>query len=269
MPYTYSGERAEEVNAVLRALEQAFGGAFGEALAGLYLHGSMAMGSFRPWSSDVDLLAVVLGPLPREVKLDLIRRVMVIAEGGEAFRKIELSVLTADEAARARHPIGYILHYSNTWHERFRQGSAELVIEGGGDEDLAAHVSVLHARGKVLCGPPIAEVFGAVPRRDYLSAVLYDIGGAREAIAGEPMYTTLNLCRTLCYLRHGFIGSKREGGEWALGEPEFAAHRPVIAAALTEYATAESQRYDPAALQALAADFIARIAPLLPEGLAL
>ncbi len=273
MAYQYNGPQAEEVNGVLRALESAFQGAFGPNLVGLYLHGSMAMGSFNPWSSDIDLLAVTGVEPTRQEKLDLAGRVMAIA-GDDCHHKIELSVLTAVQAREAHHPIGFVQHYSTTWHERYRLGQAELVLAGGDDEDLAAHVTVLHARGQVLLGAPIAETFGVVPREDYLRAVLYDIGSAREAIhepsdavSIQPAFTILNLCRTLRYLREGFVGSKREGGEWALKQEDLAAHRPVVSAALAQYIDETPCACDAAALTAFADALLTAIGEALPAGL--
>lgn len=244
MGFVYGGPEEGAVNSAISALTDAFRKNIGENLKGFYLHGSLAMGCFRPWSSDIDLLAVVFAPMDRKTKLALVRDIMGIAEGGREFIKIEFSVVTAEEAARARHPIGYILHYSDGWHQAYKENRADLVIEGGGDEDLAAHFKVVRERGVVLDGAPIMETFGEVSREDYLKSVWYDVAGAENEAEGKPVYTVLNLCRTLLYLRAGRVGSKLEGGRWALVQPELAAWKPIVAMATDEYASGRKGTYD-------------------------
>jgi predicted nucleotidyltransferase len=257
--YLYTGQNADEVNSVLAESVNAFKQIVGNNLKGLYLHGSMAMGCFRPWSSDIDLLAVVFEPMEKAVKLALVEEVMGIAEGGNTFRSLEFSVVTEDEAARAAHPINYILHYSNSWHQAYREGRAELVVTGGADEDLAAHFMVTRQRGLVLHGAPIHETFGEVTTNDYLKAVWYDIASAAEQVADKPVYTVLNLCRTLMYLETGHIGSKREGGQWAVLQPELVQWKTVVADAVQEYETAEAGRYNSDDLAGFVCFMMARI----------
>ncbi len=261
MDFCYHGEREDEVNDCLRMAAQAFARHLGPSLVGLYLHGSLAMGSFRPWSSDIDLLAVVEA-LPAEVvKLALVQDIMALADGGETFRSFEFSVVTAQAAAAPHHPIPYVLHYSSGWHQAYKEDRAQLVLRGGEDADLAAHFTVTQARGAALLGAPIAQVFGPVPREDYLRAIWYDIASAAEGIHATPMYTTLNLCRTLCYCRTGFVGSKAEGGQWALAEQSLFGHREVIAAALKEYAGAPMHPYKPEELAAFSHDLLDMLEP--------
>ena len=50
--------------------------AFAENLVGIYLHGSLAMESFNPVSSDVDLLVVVRDRLSRDEKIALGERLL-------------------------------------------------------------------------------------------------------------------------------------------------------------------------------------------------
>ena len=86
----------------------------------------------------------------------------------------------------------------------------------GTDKDLAAHFTVIAQYGKTLYGEPVSDVFGAVPREDYIDSVMQDISGAEEDIREEPVYVTLNLCRTLAFLESGAVMSKKDGGEWAI-----------------------------------------------------
>lgn len=244
MPFDYTGDKAVEVNEVMAQLESSFAVRIGCNLKGLYLHGSLAMGCFRPWSSDIDLLAVVHETIHRAEKFALVDDIMAIAEGGCEFRSIEFSIVTANEAVRAAHPIQYILHYSNHWHQAYKHGMAELVIAGGPDEDLAAHFMVIKHRGIVLLGVPIPDTFGPVACEDYLKAVWYDISNSQQEAGRKPAYTLLNLCRTWMYLETGRVGSKLEGGRWAVCRQEMSSFEPSIQAAVEEYTTGRPGIYD-------------------------
>jgi predicted nucleotidyltransferase len=59
---------------------QIFVEGFGENLVGIYLHGSLAMESFNPVSSDVDLLVVVRDRLSWEEKSGLGQRLLQLSE---------------------------------------------------------------------------------------------------------------------------------------------------------------------------------------------
>lgn len=261
MEYCYTGEQELEVNLCLIAASEAFPRHLGDHLIGLYLHGSMAMGSFHPWSSDIDLLAVVDHPPHQQAKLALAEDIMAVAQGGEPMRKIEFSIVTAQAAAHPRHPIAYVQHYSPAWHDAYREGRAQTVLQGGEDVDLAAHFTVTNRRGVVLLGAPIAQVFGAVSRQDYLQAVWCDIASAREDILQYPVYVILNLCRTLRFAQEDFVGSKAEGATWALYQPELALWHGLIAAAAQEYAGAPAHPYDQEQLSAFAGALLGLLKP--------
>lgn len=261
MEYCYQGEQEQAVNVCLSAAAEAFCRRLGDNLIGLYLHGSMAMGSFHPWSSDIDLLAVVAAPPREEDKLALAYDIMAVAESGEPLRKIEFSIVTAGAAAHPKHPIHYVQHYSPSWHDAYRESRAQLVLQGGEDADLAAHFTVTLRRGIVLLGAPIDQTFGQVPRQDYLRAVWYDIAPARDDVHTCPVYVILNLCRTLRFLREDFVGSKAEGAAWALGQPELACWYPMIDAAAQEYAGAPAHPYDQEQLSAFAEHMMEQLEP--------
>lgn len=258
MDFRYTGNCGAEVNEALAGAMETFQRNIGPNLKGLYLHGSMAMGCFRPWSSDIDLLAVVYESMDRDSKLRLVNDIMAIAESGSEFISFEFSIVTAGEAARAAHPLDYILHYSNGWHQRYKDGKADYVVTGGADEDLTAHFMVTRQRGFALCGAPIVDTFGVVSREDYLKAVWYDIVNSEAEAPNKPMYTVLNLCRTLMYLETGRVGSKLEGGQWAAGLPELAKWKPVIDTAISEYSAGITVQYDAEALLAFVRHMMAR-----------
>ena len=113
----------------------------------------------------------------------------------------------------------------------------------GTDADLAAHFTIIKKRGKCLYGTPIDEVFGTVPKADYIDSIWNDIAEAEDEIADNPMYLILNLARVLAYLQDSLVLSKKEGGEWALRSIPGMYH-DLIKTALSEYAGATDISYD-------------------------
>jgi streptomycin 3"-adenylyltransferase len=233
-------------------------------LIGIYLHGSLALGSFNPDASDIDLLVVTQHSMSLATK----RRIAeLLLQRSQQPRPIEISFLGQADLRPWRHPAPFDLHYSEMWRAGYER---DLAGEGWRtwndtqryDPDLAAHVTIVSHRGIGLAGAPIADVFPAVPRRDYLASAIEDVLGALGTIADEPAYAILNACRTQAYLHDGAIRSKAEGGEWALRElpPE---HRPPVAMALALYSGERPvMSVDPALLEDFAEYMRAALARL-------
>ena len=205
-------------------------------LAGIYLHGSLAMGCFSPARSDADILVVTARAMPIETKWRVMRVLLMLSL---APSPIEVSFLREDDLRPWRHPAPYDFHFGEDHRERYLRELADRSWtrwnEGERlDEDLAGHVTVTRARGVVLWGAPIEDVFPEVPREDYLASILADAEWASERPDLAVEYRTLNLCRTLGYLTDGRIRSKDEGGEWALGALP-AEYHGSVAAALEAY----------------------------------
>jgi len=208
----------------------------GDSLVGIYLHGSLAMGCFNPKSSDLDLLVVCQTAIPLPIKAQLGRLLLCLS--GQPT-PIEIHFLALSGLHPWRYPPPFDLHYSEPWRARFEhdlssKGWQEWDDQVHLDPDLGAHIMVVRARGVVLCGAPILQTFSVVPKADYLAAVKYDLDDALEQISDNPVYHTLNLCRSLAYLATGQVMSKAEGGSWALGRLPVELH-PTIHTALDLY----------------------------------
>ena len=231
----------------------------GAKLAGIYLHGSAAMGCFQPEKSDLDLVTVTHEALTEAEKRAYMDMVVQLDAEGPA-KGIEMSVVTKDVCDPFVYPTPFLLHYSRMHADWYRKDPEDYVRRmNGADPDLAAHFTVIRNRGVCLRGLPVSEVFGEVPEEDYLDAILGDVSGAREKIAANPMYLILNLTRVLGYLKERKILSKREGGLWGLERlPE--RYRPLIRSALEEYAQGVGSVVDPALSREYAAFMLERIA---------
>ena len=212
-------------------------------LVGVYLHGSAVMGCFNPEKSDIDLIIVVDQPLSDAVKKAYMDMVVKYSALGPA-KGIEMSIVLKKVCKPFIYPTPFELHFSEghlAWYKEDPEGYIRKMQ--GTDKDLAAHFTVIRSRGQCLYGKPVGEVFGAVPERDYMDSLWYDVSDAERDIADHPMYMILNLSRVLAFARERAVLSKREGGEWGLRNlPE--EYKPLIRCALREYASGEDIRYD-------------------------
>ena len=229
---TYKG--MESYDEVIDQFTQKSMEILGENLVGVYLHGSAVMGCFQPKKSDLDLIVVVKDAVPDISKKAFMEMVTKLnAKGPE--KGIEMSIVRREVCDPFLYPTPFELHFSIgclNWYLEDPEGFIQKM--NGTDKDLAAHFTVIRARGKCLYGAPIEEVFGQVPREAYVDSIWYDVEGALEEIAENTMYLTLNLARVLAYLREDQVLSKQEGGEWGLRNlPE--KHHELLQEALKEY----------------------------------
>ena len=234
-------------------------------LVGVYLHGSAVMGCFNPEKSDVDLIVVVNRPMPDPVKRAFLEMVVDLNAQGPA-KGIEMSVVLREVCEPFVYPTPYELHFSAGHLAAYSEDPEGYIRRmQGDDKDLAAHFTIIRARGRCLYGAPIEDVFDQVPRRDYLDALWYDVENASEEIVSYPMYLSLNLARVLAYGSEGLILSKKEGGAWALDRlpPEY---RPLIRDALREYTEGATVVYDEALARRYAAYVVGKIRPYIGTG---
>lgn len=231
-----------QTRAVLECAVSAAREIFGDNLVGVYLHGSLVLGGYNPARSDVDILIVVRHALAQAEKERWIRAVQgvdALCPGGG----VEMSVVLERHCRSFVHPMPYELHFSAAHRQRALDNLPGYCAQmRGTDADLAAHCTVLRAAGIALCGAPIAEVFGAVPRADYLDSIRHDLAGAETEMGENPVYVVLNLCRTLAFVREGIVCSKQAGGLWAR-ERVPADFVPLIDAALASYTAPTPQPF--------------------------
>lgn len=231
---------------ILEQIKNEYKNILQDKLTGNYLHGSLAMGCFQPNISDIDFLVVVNDILTDKEKRRLIQSLIDLDDAKPA-KGFEMSVLLLKDTKHFTYPTPFILHYSDSHKDKFIQEGQ--LCENGKDPDLAAHITVLKNRGKVIWGQGIDTVFGDVSRDDYLNALVYDIDDAKAIMNENPVYFILNISRTLCYLREGKILSKVEGGQWGLNNLPVKFHG-MIQKALKVYKNGkQNKQFDPMVLQ--------------------
>ena len=253
-----------QVNELVAGLRAALDG----GLAGVYLHGSLAMGSFTLERSDLDLLAVTGEPLTEAERREL---AVLLLRGSNAPRPVEISVLSRSDLHPWRYPPPYQFHYSEDWRERM---AAALAADDPTtwatpptpptDVDLAAHITVTRARGICLYGAAIAGVFPPVPAADYRAAIVEDFAWAYARRDADPVYFVLNTCRVLAALQDGQIRSKVEGAEWARAALPTEYQRLIGAALAGQLGWRGRAAGDPAVLDRFATDAAAALGIPLP-----
>lgn len=185
-------------------------------LVGIYLHGSAAMGCFNPQKSDLDLIFVVEEDIPDAGKIEFMKIMIELNEEAPA-KGIEFSIVKREFCKPFVYPTPFELHFSAIHLNWFRKNPEDYVQKmKGTDKDLAAHFTIINKCGIVLFGKDIDEVFGTVPKNDYVDSIWFDIENACEDMVENTMYLTLNLCRVLAYLQEDIVLSKKAGGEWGL-----------------------------------------------------
>ncbi len=209
---------------------------FREALTGIYLHGSMAMGCFHPLKSDIDLILVIREQITDRQKLQFMNHIVELNAAAPS-KGIEFSIVKEKDCQEFRYPTPFELHFSNAHLQWFLDNPADYIQNMNGvDKDLAAHFTIIKNYGIVLYGAEINDVFADVPRNAYIDSIWSDIENAKEEIVKNPVYVILNLCRVAAFLKNDLIVSKKQGGEWALQNLP-AQYHPLVSLALQSYAS--------------------------------
>lgn len=140
-----------------------------------------------PEKSDIDLIVVTEKQITRE-GAELL--VAFLLNKSETPYPIELSVLNLNQLKQWQHPSLYDYHYSEAWRESFLNGKVTYSqCNEQKDADLAAHLTIINHKGRVLYGNPISEVFPDIPKKDYLDSIMNDYKECLENVLVAPVCT--------------------------------------------------------------------------------
>ena len=176
------------------------------------------MGDYLPGRSDLDLAAVVHGPLSAELREGVLAGMRHESLPCPA-RLLELVVYRLDTTRSGSTASGFELNLNTG------RGTPLLVQSHGTAGDVGFHWfaidrSVLSQAGVALDGPPAAEVFAPVTPRELMPALLESIRWHRER-GPEGSDAVLNACRSLRFAIDERWSAKPAAGRWAV-EHDFA-----------------------------------------------
>ncbi len=225
---------------VLAALREVLG----KHLIGVYLHGSAVLGGLRA-HSDIDLLAVSSRRMTRHEKERTAGYLLAVSGSDPAAappRPIELTIVVGSEIRPWRYPPTMDFQYGEWWRERFERGEVGP-WPSRINPDLALLLTMTLLGNAPIAGPPPAGVFDAVPRVDFLDALVADIAGLLEDIDGDTGNVVLTLARIWTGVVTGAVRSKDAAAGWALPRlaPEY---RAVLARARDIYLGTQDERWD-------------------------
>ncbi|MDQ6929719.1 MAG: DUF4111 domain-containing protein [Candidatus Eremiobacteraeota bacterium] len=215
-----------------------------DRLAGLYLHGSLATGSFFRHASDIDVLILVDGPLPAATLGALDRKLHELDRSRPSKGVLEVSVVQAAHARRYEHPI-----------------QVELQLNSS---PAAVPAQLLHVRQRSLrvTGDEPAHAVGAIPWFAFMDSVRHEFEAKAQQIETRPVSVIFNACRTLhdATVSSVEILSKIEAAEWARNvvPQECVA---LIDDALEVYVKNASRNFDRSAIERLRQFVAGRAAP--------
>ncbi|HZZ66408.1 MAG TPA: aminoglycoside adenylyltransferase domain-containing protein [Candidatus Baltobacteraceae bacterium] len=193
------------------------GSELGDALTGLYVHGSLATGAFHRERSSLDLLGVSSRALSPHERERIARMLVHLSDARPTWGDIDLTLLREDRARNFVHPPPYELRYSASLRQAIRRRELDFSSEQS-SVDLAARVVETRERGLPLVGSPAAAMFGPVPWYAYMNALQAEFAAAREHVESSPVHATLSACRILYAATRSEIATanKDEAAVWAL-----------------------------------------------------
>jgi hypothetical protein len=228
-----------EVRDLLAAYAGALRRCLGDALTGVYVSGSLALGAYVPAGSDVDV-AVLLrhdpGPEQRRGLAALHREGGVVGALPGAGR-LDVSFVPRRLAGG----------YGDAALPYYRDGRYH---ESGGGDVNPVLWHILHTRGITVWGPPAAQVAPAVGAACLAAGMRRNLDFLERRMphyvaegTATQVFGILCLCRVLHTLRTGEIAGKVEAAGWAEGEVA-APWRPAVARAAARYGRADYAAVD-------------------------
>lgn len=180
-------------------------------LVGVYAGGSIVLGGYDPYRSDLDLAAVCGGRPSIERKLEI----------GEALRHESLPC-----PARG---LEFVLYPLRSVREATAEAGFELNLNTGramrftletDSSEASRHWfvidrAILREHGRTLFGTPAHELFAPIPRETVLRALAESVGWHVESGVARDDDAVLNACRAWRYAAHGVWSSKPDAGRWA------------------------------------------------------
>lgn len=186
-------------------------------LVGIYIHGSLSLGSFNVNKSDLDIVVVVRNPIPLDLRFELVKGLLTLSNQPVP---LEISFMTTNALEHWTYPPPFELHYSEYWRSRYEHEVLKQNIAFWGetttDADLACHLRLVKHYGIKVWGEEIETIIPSIPEQDFITAIVGDAVPTLESLKSNLLYGVLSACRVLAYFETKEIKSKPEAGRWMI-----------------------------------------------------
>ncbi|MEU0247107.1 aminoglycoside adenylyltransferase family protein [Streptomyces sp. NPDC006235] len=210
----------------------------GDAVLGIYLHGSATLGGLRP-HSDIDVLAVVREPTTHAQRRALVDQLLKVS-GVDGRRHVELIVVVQDDVRPWRYPPTCDFLYGDWLRDDYERG---MTPGPEPSPDLATLLTMVLRADAPLHGPPPAELLDSVPHDDLRRAIVAGVPELMADLDSDTRNVLLTLARIWTTLTTGTIRSKDAAAVWALDRLP-TEHRPALARARDVYLGEEAECWD-------------------------
>jgi hypothetical protein len=184
----------------------------GDDLLAVYAGGSYALGAYEHGRSDVDVTAVVAGPLAAATKGALVEALRHEALPCPA-RGLELVVYPRATVEQPTAEPGFELNLNTGARMDFRADTEPGDIEGFW---FAIDRSILREHGIPLHGPPPAELLAPIPRELLLPLLAESVRWHRDSDTPVGSDVVLNAARSWRFVEEGSWASKPAAAAWLL-----------------------------------------------------
>ena len=229
------GNADRDIRQYLIRAAATMGEALPDALVGLYVHGSLATGTFYRERSNIDLLAIVSRRLAPQERAQVSRNLVLLSDARPVAGDIDLVAVCEGDVREFVYPMPYQVRYRADLHEAIRRGSVDFECDAS-DVRLAGGLLSTRDRGVALFGPPPERIIGPIPWHAVIAGLQEEFVTSGRDIRTRPLTAILAACRVL----HGTTSNeirrpaKDEAAAWALEQiPD--EHRSTVNDALQLY----------------------------------
>ena len=208
----------EQVNAVLQHFAERIRGILGGQFLGMYLYGSLALGDFDPYSSDIDFIVVTKDEMADELYTSLVEMHEQFEAGGSPWAaRIEAAYI----------PQAALQHSAATQAVYPQVEKGTKLFKAPLEPGWAFQLYSLRERGVVLSGPEPRTICapvdpGSMRRAAAAIAEDWQKRAGQEADwlkwvrrREAQSFVVLTLCRMLYSLESGDVASKPAAARWA------------------------------------------------------
>lgn len=196
----------------------------GDAVTGVYLHGSIVTRGLRH-QSDLDLLLVTSTPVLAHTRAAFLSELMALSarhpDGPDAPRCLDVLAVRSGELAAPRYPGHAEFIYGEWLRREFEEGNGLLPF-------IDPVVTLLLAQGfqeaRAVFGPPLPSLMTAVDRPLIARAMRDSLQPLLDSLAGDERNVLLTLARMWRTSIDGTFVAKDIAADWAadLSPPQVA-----------------------------------------------